>query len=80
MELYLFVSSLIDIRVSVKVKLIYENYIRSLTNMDLKKLDEKTKRWRQLQHQRFQAKKRHGYTQPQKEPMPPEHLRKVSRI
>jgi pre-mRNA-processing factor 8 len=40
-------------------------------------LAEKAHQWRQLNQKRFAAKTQRGFVQPQKEEMPPEHLRKV---
>ena len=39
------------------------------------KLKEKALKWTQLNNKRFGEKKRFGYVEPQKENMPPEHLR-----
>ena len=43
-------------------------------------LQEKSKRWIQFHNQKFRGKKKVGYVDPNKPDMPPEHLRKLSRI
>lgn len=40
-------------------------------------LDEKARKWRQANNKRFGEKKKFGHVESQKEPMPPEILRKV---
>jgi len=40
-------------------------------------LEEKKKKWAQLNSKRYSEKKRFGYVEPQKEDMPPQHLRKI---
>lgn len=40
-------------------------------------LDEKAKRWAQLNKKKYTAKHKFGYVEIQKEDMPPEHLRKI---
>jgi len=40
-------------------------------------LEEKAKKWKQLQAKRYADKKKFGYVEAQKEDMPPEHLRKI---
>uniref|UniRef100_A0A915DMQ6 JAB1/MPN/MOV34 metalloenzyme domain-containing protein n=1 Tax=Ditylenchus dipsaci TaxID=166011 RepID=A0A915DMQ6_9BILA len=42
-------------------------------------LIEKSKKWKQLQSKRFAEKRKYGFTDAQKEEMPPEHVRKVIR-
>ncbi|KAI6213256.1 WD repeat-containing protein 48-like protein [Aphelenchoides besseyi] len=42
-------------------------------------LDDKSRKWRQLQSKRFAEKRKFGFVEPQKEDMPPEHVRKVIR-
>ena len=43
--------------------------------LDEVKLNEKSKRWQQLNTKRYSDKKRSGFVETQKENMPPEHLR-----
>jgi len=38
---------------------------------------EKAKKWQQLNSKRYSEKKKFGYSEPQKEDMPPEHIRKI---
>ncbi|CEM02373.1 unnamed protein product [Vitrella brassicaformis CCMP3155] len=40
-------------------------------------LDEKARKWQQLNAKRYGDKRRFGYSEQQKEAMPPEHLRKI---
>jgi len=40
-------------------------------------LVEKARKWQQLNTKRYSEKRKFGYVEPQKEDMPPEHLRKV---
>ncbi|EFA79942.1 pre-mRNA processing factor 8 [Heterostelium album PN500] len=44
---------------------------------DVDKLQEKAKKWKQLNNKRYSDKRKFGYVEPQKEDMPPEHLRKI---
>ncbi|KAI8905046.1 PRP8 pre-mRNA processing factor 8 [Gorgonomyces haynaldii] len=41
------------------------------------KLAEKARKWRQMSSKKYQDKTKFGFTAPQKEKMPPEHLRKI---
>lgn len=41
------------------------------------RLDERARKWSKLNKGRYSAKKKFGYTEVQKEDMPPEHLRKI---
>ncbi|KAJ3360175.1 Pre-mRNA-processing-splicing factor 8 [Kappamyces sp. JEL0680] len=43
------------------------------------KLLEKARKWRQVNSQKYKDKKTSGYIAPEKEEMPPEHLRKIIR-
>eukprot|EP01094_Clydonella_sp_ATCC50884_P020124 TRINITY_DN4106_c0_g1_i1.p2 TRINITY_DN4106_c0_g1~~TRINITY_DN4106_c0_g1_i1.p2 ORF type:complete len:2322 (-),score=1069.03 TRINITY_DN4106_c0_g1_i1:351-7316(-) len=40
-------------------------------------LEEKARKWRQLNSERYATKRRYGNVEPQKEDMPPEHVRKI---
>lgn len=40
-------------------------------------LEEKSKKWQQLQKKRFAEKRKFGFVDTQKEEMPPEHIRKI---
>ena len=40
-------------------------------------LDDKARKWQQLNNKRYGEKRRFGYVEPMKEDMPPEHLRKI---
>lgn len=40
-------------------------------------LEEKSKKWQQLQKKRFAEKRKFGFVDTQKEDMPPEHIRKI---
>jgi hypothetical protein len=42
-------------------------------------LDEKSRKWAQLNSKRFSKKKKGGYVDALKEDMPPEHVRKIIR-
>ncbi|KAL0026492.1 hypothetical protein WJX77_002478 [Trebouxia sp. C0004] len=42
-------------------------------------LEEKARKWQQLNAKRYGEKRKHGYVEAQKEDMPPEHVRKVIR-
>lgn len=42
-------------------------------------LDEKARKWHQLNTKRYASKRKFGYKQTQKEEMPPEHVRKIVR-
>src|SRR4051812_17784173 len=44
-----------------------------------KNLDEKGKKWAQLQSKRYAEKRKFGFVDAQKEEMPPEHVRKIIR-
>lgn len=48
------------------------------SNLPPEKLQEKAKRWRQMNQKRFAGGRKIAFTQLQKEDMPPEHVRKVS--
>ena len=41
------------------------------------KLEEKARRWRQMMAKRYAENRKFGFVHAQKEPMPPEHLRKI---
>ena len=43
------------------------------------KLQEKARKWQQLQSKRYAEKRKFGFVDAQKEDMPPEHLRKIIR-
>jgi len=40
-------------------------------------LEDKARRWQQLNAKRYSEKKKFGFVEPQKEDMPPEHVRKI---
>lgn len=42
-------------------------------------LEEKARKWQQLNQKRYSEKRKHGYIEHQKEDMPPEHVRKIIR-
>lgn len=42
-------------------------------------MKEKAKKWQQLQSKRYSEKRKFGFVEPQKEEMPPEHVRKIIR-
>ena len=44
------------------------------------KLQEKARKWQQLQSKRYAEKRKFGFVDAQKEDMPPEHLRKIIRL
>ena len=41
------------------------------------RLDEKARRWQQLNSKRYGEKRRFNFVEAQKEDMPPEHVRKI---
>lgn len=43
------------------------------------KLQEKARKWQQLQSKRYSEKRKFGFVEAQKEDMPPEHVRKIIR-
>ena len=43
------------------------------------KLQEKARKWQQLQTKRYAEKRKFGFVDAQKEDMPPEHVRKIIR-
>lgn len=43
------------------------------------KLEEKARKWQQLNTKRYGEKRKFGYVETQKEDMPPEHVRKIIR-
>ncbi|EGG17135.1 pre-mRNA processing factor 8 [Cavenderia fasciculata] len=45
--------------------------------LDDSKLQEKAKKWLQINSKRYSEKRKFGYVDPPKEDMPPEHLRKI---
>ena len=47
--------------------------------MTEEKLQEKARKWQQLQSKRYAEKRKFGFVDAQKEDMPPEHLRKIIR-
>ncbi len=40
-------------------------------------LEQKMRKWQQLNAKRYSEKRKFGYTEPQKEDMPAQHLRKI---
>ena len=50
-----------------------------LAQISEEKLQEKARKWQQLQAKRYAAKRKFGFVEAQKEEMPPEHLRKIIR-
>ena len=44
---------------------------------DVSMLQERARKWRQLNNRRYAPKKKHGYVESPKEDMPPEHVRKI---
>lgn len=50
-----------------------------IDEMNEEKLQEKAKKWQQLQSKRYAEKRKFGFVDAQKEDMPPEHLRKIIR-
>ncbi len=49
------------------------------TQMTEAKLQEKARKWQQLQTKRYAEKRKFGFVDAQKEDMPPEHIRKIIR-
>ncbi|XP_016317573.1 pre-mRNA-processing-splicing factor 8-like [Sinocyclocheilus anshuiensis] len=47
--------------------------------MTEEKLQEKARKWQQLQAKRYSEKRKFGFVDAQKEDMPPEHVRKIIR-
>ena len=47
--------------------------------MSEEKLQEKARKWQQLQSKRYAEKRKFGFVDVQKEKMPPEHCRKIIR-
>jgi len=47
--------------------------------MTEERLQEKARKWQQLQSKRYAEKRKFGFVDAQKEDMPPEHLRKIIR-
>ncbi|EOA92809.1 Pre-mRNA-processing-splicing factor 8 [Anas platyrhynchos] len=47
--------------------------------MSEEKLQEKARKWQQLQAKRYAEKRKFGFVDAQKEDMPPEHVRKIIR-
>lgn len=43
------------------------------------KLEEKARKWQQLNTKRYSDKRKFGFVEAQKEDMPPEHVRKIIR-
>lgn len=43
------------------------------------KLEEKARKWQQLNTKRYSDKRKFGFVETQKEDMPPEHVRKIIR-
>lgn len=43
------------------------------------KLEEKARKWHQLNSKRYSDKRKFGFVEAQKEDMPPEHVRKIIR-
>ena len=43
------------------------------------KLEEKARKWQQLNSKRYSDKRKFGFVETQKEDMPPEHVRKIIR-
>ncbi|CBY39724.1 unnamed protein product, partial [Oikopleura dioica] len=48
-----------------------------ITPEDEEKLNEKARRWHQMQSKRYAEKRKFGFVDAQKEDMPPEHVRKI---
>lgn len=46
-------------------------------DLDSTSLQEKIKKWQQLNQKKYSQKRKFGYVEPQKEQMPPQHLRKI---
>jgi pre-mRNA-processing factor 8 len=54
--------------------------LAQLTPQDAEaKLEEKARKWQQLNTKRYGEKRKFGYVETQKEDMPPEHVRKIIR-
>jgi pre-mRNA-processing factor 8 len=49
------------------------------TSLSEDKLQEKARKWQQLQSKRYSEKRKFGFVEAQKEDMPPEHVRKIIR-
>lgn len=43
-------------------------------------LEEKARKWQQLNSKRYSDKRKFGFVESQKEDMPPEHVRKIIRL
>ena len=56
-----------------------QNLSISMDYMNEDRLQEKARRWQQLQTKRYADKRRFGFTDIQKEDMPAEHIRKIIR-
>lgn len=44
------------------------------------RLEEKARKWQQLNSKRYSDKRKFGFVESQKEDMPPEHVRKIIRL
>jgi pre-mRNA-processing factor 8 len=44
------------------------------------RLEEKARKWQQLNSKRYSDKRKFGFVETQKEDMPPEHVRKIIRL
>lgn len=54
-------------------------YLAPAPRLSERQLQEKSKRWHQLQTKRYSNKRKFGFIASQKEDMPPEHVRKIIR-
>ena len=52
---------------------------KQISDQEEEKLQEKARKWQQLQSKRYAEKRKFGFVDAQKEDMPPEHLRKIIR-
>lgn len=52
---------------------------KQISEQEEEKLQEKARKWQQLQSKRYAEKRKFGFVDAQKEDMPPEHLRKIIR-
>ncbi|KRZ19166.1 Pre-mRNA-processing-splicing factor 8, partial [Trichinella zimbabwensis] len=55
------------------------NQFANAPRLTAEELEDKAKKWQQLQSKRYAVKRKFGYTDTQKEEMPPEHVRKIIR-
>ncbi|CAO3595444.1 unnamed protein product [Absidia cylindrospora] len=54
-----------------------ETYSQAQEKSYTERLDEKARKWQQLQNKRYGEKRKFGFIEHQKADMPPEHVRKV---